>query len=182
MAQDLQKLHVLSGVSDGYFNRLAKLDEFKGYLFRTDTHSAYIAEKPDDKKEKPTWKLIGYFVALSDAQNLKKRTFDNVRRIIFDEAILERSDVYHRYLNGEFLKFANLIDTVSRERADDLECIYQLMLVTWQTRISLRTKLVLILSMVIDGTIIKRFYCTMQTPVNIHVKKLLELQQVECML
>lgn len=109
----------LSGVSDGYFNRLAKLDEFKGYLFRTDTHSAYIAEKPDDKKEKPTWKLIGYFVALSDAQNLKKRTFDNVRRIIFDEAILERSDVYHRYLNGEFLKFANLIDTVSRERADD---------------------------------------------------------------
>lgn len=108
----------LSGVSDGYFNRLEKLPEFKDYVFRTDARYAYIAKKPDDEKKKPFWKMFGYFVALSDAQRMKKRTFDNVRRILLDEAILERSDRYHRYLPNEFGVLANLVDTVSRERAD----------------------------------------------------------------
>lgn len=107
----------LSGVSDGYFNRLEKLAEFKGYVFKTDARYAYIADKPEDDV-KPVWHLIGYFAALSDAQRLKKRTFDNVRRINLDEAVLERSDRYHRYLPNEFGVLANLVDTVSRERAD----------------------------------------------------------------
>lgn len=107
----------LSGVSDGYFNRLSELTEFASYVFRTDSRYAYIADKPEDE-EKPAWKLIGYFVALSDNQRLKKRTFDHVRRLIFDEAILERSDRYHRYLTNEFGALANVVDTVSRERAD----------------------------------------------------------------
>ena len=59
-----------------------------------------------------------YFIALSDAQRMKKRTFDKVRRIIFDESILESSDRYHNYLPNEFGILANLVDTVSRERAD----------------------------------------------------------------
>ena len=49
---------------------------------------------------------------------MKKRTFDKVRRIIFDESILERDDRYHTYLPNEFGVLANLVDTVSRERAD----------------------------------------------------------------
>lgn len=108
----------LSGVSDGYFNRLERLPDFEGYLFKTDARYAYVAERPEDEKQKPLWHLAGYFVALSDAQRLKKRTFDKVRRLIFDEAILERSDRYHHYLPNEFGVLANVVDTVSRERAD----------------------------------------------------------------
>ena len=107
----------LSGVSDGYFNRVER--EFPDYLFRTDAKYAYISEKGDkNEKEKQVWHIIGYFCALSDAQALKKRTFDKVRRIVLDEAIIERSDRYHTYLQNEFTKLANLVDTVSRERAD----------------------------------------------------------------
>ena len=112
----------LSGVSDGYFNRTGEQPEFGKYIFRTDARYAWIAEKLDnteeEKKKKPEWHLIGYFIALSDAQRMKKRTFDHVRRIIFDESILERSDRYHNYLPNEFGVLANLVDTVSRERAD----------------------------------------------------------------
>ena len=111
----------LSGVADGYFNRTGTLPEFDDYVFKTDARYAYIALKPTDdgeKKSKPDWHLIGYFIALSDAQRMKKRTFDKVRRIIFDESILESSDRYHNYLPNEFGVLANLVDTVSRERAD----------------------------------------------------------------
>lgn len=108
----------LSGVSDGYFNRVGREREFDGFMFKTDARYAYIADKPIGKDERPVWNLCGYFVALSDAQRMKKRTFDNVRRILLDEAILERSDRYHRYLPNEFGILANLVDTVSRERAD----------------------------------------------------------------
>ena len=113
----------VSGVSDGYFNRTGNQPEFDGYIFRTDARYAYIAKEPrevegEDRKPKPEWHLIGYFVALSDAQRMKKRTFDKVRRVIFDESVLESSDRYHNYLPNEFGVLANLVDTVSRERAD----------------------------------------------------------------
>ena len=113
----------LSGVADGYFNRLQDLPDFDKYMFRTDARYGWIAEIPPElpegqKKIKPDWKLITYFIALSDAQRMKKRTFDKVRRIIFDESILESSDRYHNYLPNEFGILANLVDTVSRERAD----------------------------------------------------------------
>ena len=111
----------LSGVSDGYFNRLQ--DMFDDYIFKTDARYGWIAKRvPEpsegEKKQKPDWKLLTYFVALSDAQRMKKRTFDKVRRIIFDESILESDDRYHNYLPNEFGVLANLVDTVSRERAD----------------------------------------------------------------
>lgn len=111
----------LSSVSDGYFNRLQRLPDFKGYMFKTDSHYAFIAKKPKSKKEKPQWQLIGYFLALSCFQSERKKTFDNVRRIIFDEAILDRSDIYHRYMPNEFGKLTDLVDTISRERSDDNE-------------------------------------------------------------
>lgn len=114
----------LSGVADGYFNRLQDLPDFEDYIFRTDARYGWIAKIPPEgeegqKKPKPDWKLITYFIALSDAQRMKKRTFDKVRRIIFDESILESSDRYHNYLPNEFGILANLVDTVSRERADN---------------------------------------------------------------
>lgn len=113
----------LSGVADGYFNRLQDLPDFEDYMFKTDARYGWIAKVPKqpeegEKKVKPDWHLMTYFIALSDAQRMKKRTFDKVRRIIFDESILESSDRYHNYLPNEFGILANLVDTVSRERAD----------------------------------------------------------------
>jgi hypothetical protein len=115
----------LSHVSDGYFDRLGNDDDFKGKLFKTDTRYMYVADDvsgdTDEKGRpvKPEWHVMGYFFALTDGQQQKKRTFNNVRRIIFDEALLERSDRYHRYLPNEFAALANCVDTVSRERADN---------------------------------------------------------------
>lgn len=107
----------LSGVSDGYFKRVEK--EFPKLAFRTDARYAYVStEKDKVGKDKRIWHVMGYFTALSDEQALKKRTFDKVRRVILDEAIIERSDRYHNYLPNEFVKLANLVDTVSRERGD----------------------------------------------------------------
>lgn len=116
----------LSGVSDGYFDRLESLPENENYMFRTDTRYAYIADKPEDyekkvkngEKVKVNWHVIGYFIAMTDAQRMKKRTFNKVRRIVLDEAIIERNDRYHSYLPNEFNTLANIVDTVSRERAD----------------------------------------------------------------
>lgn len=114
----------LSSVSDGYFSKLAHDEAFKKYVFRTDARYMYIADNVEGEKDekgrqvKTQWMVCGYFAALTEAQMQKKRTYDNVRRLIFDEAILERSDRYHRYLLNEFATLANLVDTVSRERAD----------------------------------------------------------------
>lgn len=125
----------VSAVASGYFSRIEANQEFPGYMFKTTPQRAYMAKVPEDDdydvdfssdgktkitKKKIHWECIGYFIALSDAQALKKRTFHNVRRIIFDEAILDRRDKYHRYLPNEFMLIANIVDTVSRERADDL--------------------------------------------------------------
>lgn len=106
------------GVSDGYFNRVENEPEFKEYVFKTDSRYAYIAQKKKKKQTKEDWHVIGYFIALTDAQRMKKRTFDKVKRIVLDEAIIERTDRYHTYLPNEFSTLANIIDTVSRERAD----------------------------------------------------------------
>ncbi len=113
----------LADVADGYFNRVGDQRIFEKYIFRTDAKAGYIAEKPskedaENKKVKPQWHKICYFVALTEAQKKKKKTYDNVRRIIFDEAVLEKSDRYHNYLPNEHGILANLVDTVSRERAD----------------------------------------------------------------
>lgn len=110
----------VSPVSAGYFDRIISNEEFPEYVFKTTPQKAYIAKRKDDEddKKKIVWHCIGYFVALTDAQLLKRTTFTNVRRIIFDEAIMDKRDRYHRYVNNEYSVLVNIIDTVSRERAD----------------------------------------------------------------
>lgn len=105
----------LGPITDGYFSRLDSF--FDGYIFKTDGRKGYIAEKPEEGK-KPVWDTLCYFIALTDSQNAKKRTYNNVRRIIFDEAILEAFDKHHHYLTREYTKLANIVDTVTRERPD----------------------------------------------------------------
>lgn len=109
----------LEGVSSDYFGRISGDSEFEGLEFKTDTKHAWISHKDAiDEKGKQKWEIIGYFVALSQGQQIKKRTFNKVKRINFDEAILDKDDIYHNYLRNEFAKLANIVDTVSRERAD----------------------------------------------------------------
>lgn len=49
----------------------------------------------------------------------EKSTYVNVRNICMDEIIIDPDDVYHHYLRNEYEQLANLVDTVTRERADD---------------------------------------------------------------
>lgn len=62
-------------------------------------------------------KLMGYGLVLSLQTSLKSLNFDNVRLIIFDEAILPRGSTY-RYLKDEVLNFLNLVHTIVRNRND----------------------------------------------------------------
>ena len=57
------------------------------------------------------WATIGYFVALSVAQNFKSVQFPRVKLIIFDEYIIEKGG---QYLPNEASKFLNFYNTVDR--------------------------------------------------------------------
>lgn len=101
-----------------YFLRIAENEEFPEYQFKCVGKHAYIAKKCAEDK-KPEWQMFGYFVALSTFQRAKKRTFSKVKRIIFDEAYLERhSDRWHNYLPNEVNLLSSVVNTAARERAD----------------------------------------------------------------
>lgn len=107
-------------ISPGYFDKIAA--EFPEYQFKTDSKAGYIAKREiedDEVKTKTDWHVICYFVALSDLQKTKRRTFANVKRLIMDEAIIDKTDRYHHYLPDEYTILANIVDSCSRERADD---------------------------------------------------------------
>lgn len=107
----------LAPVSNGYFDKLQQEPnvEFPGYIFKTDTSAAYIAKKPEDG-EKPEWRIIGYFGALSQMQQFKQRTFADVYRILLDEAIIDRSVArFQHYLPNEYYVLSQMVDSVSRE-------------------------------------------------------------------
>lgn len=100
----------LPGVISGYFDRIISNNEFPDWYFQTKGMMAYAS------KDQKDWQLIGYYVSLSDQQAIKKHTFDNVRRIIFDEVVLDANDRYHHYLPNEFDVLVNLVDTITRQR------------------------------------------------------------------
>lgn len=99
----------------GYFDKLQAKNFFTEFEFKTEKQAAYIRRIPLDEDSAEEWELIGYFVSLTQFQRDKKRTFANVKRIIFDEAILDRKDKHHRYLANEFSIFANVVNTILRE-------------------------------------------------------------------
>ena len=106
----------LPDFTGNYFQKIEQNNEFPGYIFKTTTRFAYIAKKPEKEGDKPDWKMIGYFGSLSQAQAMKKWTFVKVRRILLDEAIIDkRIDQFHNYLRNEHGALANIVDTVSRE-------------------------------------------------------------------
>lgn len=103
-------------VARGYFDKLKAEGFFSEWQFKTEGNTGYIAPAKDDK---PDWRTICYFVSLTTFQRDKETTFANVRDIIFDEAILDVRDRYHRYLPYEFSIFGDCCSTVFRERPGD---------------------------------------------------------------
>lgn len=99
----------LPEVMQGYFERLSARDEFADIEFKTEGRRGYM-RRPGAKE----WTCINYFVALTDAQAAKKRTYMNVKRMIFDEALIEPG-TYQRYLQREWQVLANIVDTLTRE-------------------------------------------------------------------
>lgn len=100
-------------IEPGYFDKLQQDGFYTGYRFKTEKNCGYIDLGSEDE---PDWQLICYFVALSCFQQEKKRTYVKPYRFIFDEAIIDTKDRYHRYLKDEFLILANLLDTISRQQ------------------------------------------------------------------
>lgn len=109
----------IGAVASKYFTKLEEKGEFPNLTFKIEGRYAYLSREKD-AKGKAKWELFGYFVALTEHQDIKELTFSNVKRIVLDEFILDRMDTqYRRYLPDEWGKMASIIDTVSRERADD---------------------------------------------------------------
>lgn len=113
----------LKEVCDGYFDRVGA--EFPDLVFQVRAKRAYAAPRPEEGAKVPrdAWECIGYFVAMTELQTVKKRTFDRVRRIVMDEAVLERIDRYHHYLPYEWEALQSIVDSCTRERADDADRI-----------------------------------------------------------
>lgn len=103
----------LQGISAGYFDRLAAREDLAEYEFKTEGRRGYIR-----RKEQKEWSCICYFVALTESQAAKKRTYERIRRIIFDEALVEPGS-YLRYLPREWQLLTNLVDTLTREHAGE---------------------------------------------------------------
>lgn len=101
----------LPGVMEGYFARLADLPEFAEYEFRAEGREGSFRRQGTDE----AWQVCCYFVALSEAQNLKKRTYRAVAGIIFDEALLQPGMGWVRYLPREPEVLANVVDTLTRQ-------------------------------------------------------------------
>lgn len=108
----------LKAVAPGYFDKLQAEGFFQDYIFKVEKSCGYIAPKPPEGV-RPEYELICYFVALTNFQREKKRTYVKPRRFIFDEAVIDTMDRHHRYLKDEFLILANLLDSISRQQPND---------------------------------------------------------------
>lgn len=108
-------------VMQDYFSKVGK--EYPQYIFKYEKMRVYIALKPENDSAKPKWDVLGYFLAMTQEQQIKKMSssFVDVRRIVLDEAILDRHDRYHKYLPREWAKLSGIVDSVSRERSGSLK-------------------------------------------------------------
>lgn len=86
--------------------------EFPEWNFRINGLRAEMVLKADAKKKGARWTVIGYFVALSNAQAQKGVSFNDVTMIIFDEFIIEKGALH--YLPNEADVFNNFYSTVDR--------------------------------------------------------------------
>lgn len=106
-------------VENGYFAKLQNDGFFTDYVFKCEKGCGYAAVKPPEGEKVDEWRLCCYFVSLTNFQREKKRTYVKPRKFIFDEAIIDTKDRYHRYLKDEFLILANVLDSISRQQPGD---------------------------------------------------------------
>jgi hypothetical protein len=86
--------------------------KFPKHDFRVCSDKAQWSLVSERESKKREWFTIGYFVALSQAQNYKSASFPIVKTIIFDEFIIEKSATH--YLPDESTIFNNFYSTVDR--------------------------------------------------------------------
>ena len=106
-------------VMQGYFDKLQNEGYFVDWVFKTEKGAGYAARKPPEGEKPRDWRLCCYFVSLTNFQREKKRTYVKPKRFIFDEAVIDTKDRYHRYLPDEFLILANILDSISRQQPGD---------------------------------------------------------------
>ena len=117
----------IKNIKSGYFDKIIYNNEFKNYDFKVEGNKGYIAkrvkqseeDKEKGKKPKLDWQFLCGFYALSEYQNIKKRTHVGLKRVIFDEAIIEKLDRYHSYFQNEYDILLNIVDSLSREDAQE---------------------------------------------------------------
>lgn len=72
-------------------------NEFKNYDFKFDIENCYLTEIDDNEKD--VKRQLGYCIALSESVKIKKRSYPNVKYMIFDEYMLEKFQ-NNMYVNG----------------------------------------------------------------------------------
>jgi hypothetical protein len=87
--------------------------EFPDYDFRVLGWEAQMSHMSKREDKKRSWDTIGYFIALSQAQNVKSGSFHKVTTIIFDEFIAEHG---RQYLKDEANAFLGFYSTVDRNQ------------------------------------------------------------------
>lgn len=90
---------------------------FPEWDFKVNGTGAYMAPITTKDEKKREWTLIGYFIALSRAQQYKSVSFAKVQTIIFDEFVIEKGAVH--YLPNEPTIVNNFYSTVDRYREKD---------------------------------------------------------------
>ena len=108
----------IESVMDGYFDKLQAEGFFRDYEFKCFKNRAFARQLGGEVND-ADWDLVGYFVALTQAQSLKKKTFIRPKNILLDEAFLDYRDQFHRYIPREYESFANLVSTLVRESPED---------------------------------------------------------------
>lgn len=86
--------------------------EFPEWDFRVNGFHAEMSPASERETKKRAWWEIGYFIELSRAQQYKSVAFPRVKKIIYDEFILEKSHIH--YLPNEAEVFNNFFSTVDR--------------------------------------------------------------------
>ena len=114
----------IGSVASNYFSKVQKLGYYAHYSFEYEMKNRTLYAI-DNRFDSPQPEVIGYIVALTEEQFLKKISNsafvdgDRVRRFIMDEAIIEKKDRYHRYNKREWEIINGIISTVTRETPDN---------------------------------------------------------------
>lgn len=107
------------GKKEQFFNAFIKNEEFPDYEFKVTGFIGYIRKKAKDKEKEGEWEPLVKFMALSTSRNEKSVPFPKVKRIIFDEFLIDPKDKNKHYLNDEIITFFELYETVCRLRLDE---------------------------------------------------------------